>query len=174
MKYVIFDEQGLPKAFYSRDIHGDNIPEEAIEITEDQWLEFINNHGERKWDFENKKVIEYTPPPPSLDVLKQQELHRLKKELQNFIYSHYNQGTQASFIALYQPAKEQNNTEVLTQIQKVWDWINSVLNYYYSKKEAIKSATTKDELDNVIWNWQEVEEDSHVELQDVINMLNQQ
>ena len=109
-----------------------------------------------------------------LDHLKQDKLTQLKQELQNFIYSHYDQGTQASFSALYQQAKGQNNTDALTQIQKVWDWIQSVLDYYYSKKEAIKNVTNYTELENVTWAWQDVEEAEHVELQDVINMLNQQ
>jgi len=70
MKYAIFDENGFPKAFYSPDIHGDNIPKEAIEITDEQWLEFINNQGRRRWDFEKKEVVEYVPPPPSLEELR--------------------------------------------------------------------------------------------------------
>jgi len=107
----------------------------------------------------------------SLTEMKNEKIVILKQELQNFIYSHYDQGTQASFIALYQQAKEQNNTEVIAQIQKVWDWIQSVLDYYYFKKEAIANATNYTELDNVTWDWQEVEEDSHVELKDVISML---
>jgi len=107
----------------------------------------------------------------SLIEIKNEKTAVLKKELQNFIYSHYDQGTQASFIALHQQAKEQNNTEVIAQIQKVWDWIQSVLDYYYSKKEAIANATNYTELNNIIWDWQEVEEDSHVELKDVISMM---
>ena len=58
MKYAIFDEKGLPKAFYDKTIHGDKIPEEAIEITDKQWSQFINNQGKRAWDFENKQVID--------------------------------------------------------------------------------------------------------------------
>lgn len=61
MKYAIFDEKGLPKGFYSKDIHGDNIPKEAIQITDEQWQEFINNQGRRKWDFKASSVIEYNP-----------------------------------------------------------------------------------------------------------------
>jgi len=114
------------------------------------------------------------PEDVILEHLKQDKLVQLKQELQSFIYSHYDQGTQASFIAFYQLAKEQNNTTALTQIQKVRDWINSVLNYYYSKKEAIKNATTQDELFSIVWDWQEVEETEHVELQDVMSMLSQQ
>jgi len=173
MKYAIFDEHGFPQAFYSPDIHGDKIPAEAIEITDEQWLEFINNQGRRRWDFEKKEVVPYVPSSPPLDELKQQKLRQLKQELQDFIYSHYDQGTQASFTALYQQAKEQNNTDTLSQIQKVWDWINSVLDYYYSVKNTIKNVTTQDELDGITWDWSTVEETEHVELQDVINMLNQ-
>lgn len=38
------------------------IPNDAVEITEEQWHEFINNAGYRKWD--GAKVIEYSPPAP--------------------------------------------------------------------------------------------------------------
>lgn len=52
--FGIFDESGAPLAFYNEDIHGAVgsagclIPSEAIEITYSQWLEFINNNGERR------------------------------------------------------------------------------------------------------------------------------
>ena len=62
MKFAIFNAGGTPSAFYSVEIHGDAIPAGAIQITEEQWLEFINNQGLRKW--ENGEVVEYTPPPP--------------------------------------------------------------------------------------------------------------
>ena len=63
MKKAVFDENGLPTAFYSSDIHGDNIPEAAIEITDEQWIEFIEHPGARKW--QDGEVVEYTPPEPS-------------------------------------------------------------------------------------------------------------
>lgn len=63
MKHAIFDENGFPQGFYSEDIHGDNIPPEAIEITDEQWEEFLGHQGRRKWD--GSKVIEYTPPAPT-------------------------------------------------------------------------------------------------------------
>ncbi len=113
------------------------------------------------------------PEDVVLEHLKQNKLTQLKQELQNFIYSHYDQGTQASFTALYQIAKGQNNTDALTQIQKVWNWIQSVLDYYYSKKEAIKNVNNYTELENVTWAWQDVEETEHIELKDVIQILNQ-
>lgn len=60
MKYGVF-EDGFPKGFYSEELHGDNIPADAIEITDEQWLELINNQGMRR--FVNGQVVPYTPPP---------------------------------------------------------------------------------------------------------------
>jgi hypothetical protein len=45
MKYTTLDINGLPTAFYSDDINKD-IPTDAIEITDEQWLECINNSGQ--------------------------------------------------------------------------------------------------------------------------------
>ena len=59
MKLGVF-EDGFPTAFYDRDLHGDNIPADAIEITDEQWLELINNQGMRR--FVNGQVVPYTPP----------------------------------------------------------------------------------------------------------------
>ena len=60
-KFAILDSEGFPTAFYAKEIHGDAIPSEAIEISDEQWQEFINNSGRRKWL--NGQVVEYTPPP---------------------------------------------------------------------------------------------------------------
>lgn len=60
MKHAVFDEYGLPKAFYSADIHGNNIPAQAVEISDEQWMDFLNNQGFRRWDGEN--VVEFAPP----------------------------------------------------------------------------------------------------------------
>ncbi len=59
MKYGVF-EDGFPKGFYSQELHGENIPDDAIEITDEQWLELINNQGMRR--FLDGQVVEYTPP----------------------------------------------------------------------------------------------------------------
>jgi len=63
MKFAIFDNDGFPIAFYSPDIHGDNIPAAAIQIRDEQWQEFISNNGLRKWA--DGEVVAYAPPPPT-------------------------------------------------------------------------------------------------------------
>jgi len=78
-KYAIFDDKGFPKAFYDDEIH-ENIPQEAIEITEEQWLEFINNQGRRKWDFNTNQVVPLDPD--SLLTLDDWKV-RLKNQVKN-------------------------------------------------------------------------------------------
>ena len=47
-KFTLLDADGVPAAFYAPEIHGNNIPSEAVEITDEQWREFIANPGIRK------------------------------------------------------------------------------------------------------------------------------
>lgn len=68
MKYTILDENELPMAFYSDDIHLD-IPKEAIEITEDQWLECINNQGQRR--LVDGELVEYIYVPTDVEIIAQ-------------------------------------------------------------------------------------------------------
>jgi len=62
-KFATFDAQGLPIGFYDSEIHKNMIPENAVEISDDVWAEFINNAGFRK--FENGQIVEYVPPEPT-------------------------------------------------------------------------------------------------------------
>ena len=65
--FATFADDGFPTGFYSTIVVGDDYPDEAIEITQEQWLEFVNNSGRRKWV--DGEVVEYNPPieptPPS-------------------------------------------------------------------------------------------------------------
>ena len=97
-KYAIFDQSGFPKAFYDDEIH-ENIPLEAISITEEQWLEFINNQGKRKWNFSTNKIEVYTPPPPPLNELKARKLQELQTATKNYIERFYPEVKQRSDVA---------------------------------------------------------------------------
>lgn len=57
--YALFDDQGLPKGFYTPVIHA-KIPHGAVRITTCHWHEFIRHQGFRRWDGE--KPVEYIPP----------------------------------------------------------------------------------------------------------------
>ena len=58
-----FDKDGFPVSFFPDIIDYKDIPDGAIVISEDQWREFIEHAGQRKW--ENGEVVTYTPPPPA-------------------------------------------------------------------------------------------------------------
>lgn len=81
MKYTILNENGLPTAFYSDDVHSD-IPKEAIEITDEQWLECINNQGRRA--FVDGGLVEYIYVP-TLAESKTTKLAQIKAQYESAI-----------------------------------------------------------------------------------------
>ena len=147
MKYAIFDEQGFPKAFYDKAIHGDKIPEEAIEITDEQWLEFINNQGRRRWDFEKKEVVEYVPPPPSLEELKAIVDNERKNKVRSLLLStdyvviKLQEAKVLGDEAKYQELLEQYNS-VLEQRKQIRAWNDDI-------EKRIQEAITREELEKI-------------------------
>lgn len=65
-KYVIINENGFPTAYYSSEIHK-NIPELAIEISNNEYIDLVNHAGQRK--IEDGAVVAYTPEAPEIDYL---------------------------------------------------------------------------------------------------------
>lgn len=66
-KFALFDAEGFPRAFYSPDVNPE-IPEDAVEITEEQWEEFISYPLARRWV--DGQVAPYDPPlaPPTVPL----------------------------------------------------------------------------------------------------------
>jgi hypothetical protein len=63
--FAHFDDAGFPTAFYRTDVWPlENIPIGAVEVTEDQWRDLVDNQGFRKWL--NGIVVEFTPPLPEV------------------------------------------------------------------------------------------------------------
>lgn len=63
MKYTSYNENNELTGFYSKDIHGDNIPENSIEITDELWQEILNNGNENyRVDLNTNTVIPYIKP----------------------------------------------------------------------------------------------------------------
>jgi hypothetical protein len=77
-KFATF-EDGFPTGFYDPAIHGEAIPSDAVEITDYQWLEFLDNPGLRKWD--GSGVVTYDPPPPSPVVPERVTARQFKLQL---------------------------------------------------------------------------------------------
>lgn len=79
MKYAILNGNGTPNAFYDSNIHK-SIPKEAIEITNDQWIECISHNGKRK--FVNGILVEYVYVP-TLNEVKTERLSTIKADYEN-------------------------------------------------------------------------------------------
>ncbi|WP_457635771.1 hypothetical protein [Persephonella sp.] len=141
-KYAVFDKQGFPKAFYTPDVHT-NIPKKAIKITDEQWFEFINNQGKRKWDFDKNDVVVYEPPPPPLNELKtqrQKELLQIEKTRVQKILDNY------GYISLadVQFYASQNDTEAQallswyqTYDSLIWSYIDNDLSAFTDIQELL-------------------------------------
>jgi hypothetical protein len=62
----------------------------------------------------------------------------MNKDVQNYIYSKYDQGTQASLQALHSDSS--SPPELKQAIESMWAWIRSVMQYYYQRKAEILSG----------------------------------
>ena len=132
MKYAIFDKQGFPKAFYDSEIHTD-IPKDAIEISDEQWFEFINNQGKRKWDFAKNDVVVYEPPPPTPEELRdriQKQLLNLEKQRVNEVCDQYGYIDLAD-VSIYANQGDSEANAILdwysTYDDLIWNWIDQIL-----------------------------------------------
>lgn len=81
-KFATFDDVGLPTGFYDALDHGRQwrqdedgryhvekesmVPEDSVEITDEQWREFLLHQGERRWN--GKTVEEFKAAAPPLDL----------------------------------------------------------------------------------------------------------
>ena len=71
MKYTLFDKNSNePIAHYDSDLNGDKIPAEAIQVTNDQWLDMINNQGQRKLDRATGNIVAFTPDYLKIGAIK--------------------------------------------------------------------------------------------------------
>ena len=71
---------GEIKGFYPDNIGYAAIPEPHIEIDETTHNDCINNQGLRRVDVTTKKIVNYTPPVPTLTELQEQAWSRIKAE----------------------------------------------------------------------------------------------
>ena len=66
------------------------------------------------------------------------QLTKINHDVNAYILSHYDIGTQTSFNGLY--AKRDTPDALRDLLDPVWTWIESVMTYYYKQKAAILST----------------------------------
>jgi glycerophosphoryl diester phosphodiesterase len=59
------DKTGKIIGFYADGIHGENIPDPKISISEAEWRDAVANQDKRKVSRETLKIVETLPPMPS-------------------------------------------------------------------------------------------------------------
>jgi hypothetical protein len=85
MKFAVIDHNGLPQGFYAEDIHGVigspdcMIPVTAVQITDEQWQEFLANPGSRK--LVDGIVAPYERPVTAADLMSYAKDARWRKEI---------------------------------------------------------------------------------------------
>lgn len=70
------------------------------------------------------------------------KIKMLEKELHNYIYSRYNLGTQSSMQTIY--ISPETTEEQKSNLELVWEWIKSVMVYYYSVKTQLENEVDAD------------------------------
>ncbi|PKN23183.1 MAG: hypothetical protein CVU64_24175 [Deltaproteobacteria bacterium HGW-Deltaproteobacteria-21] len=75
----------------------------------------------------------------------------LKTALRQYIYSHYDAGTQATMQALY--VRDDTPVVVKDKLSAVWSWISMVLTFYYQTKEAIGNLPDAEAIISHAWDF---------------------
>lgn len=94
-------------------------------------------------------------PAFTLDDLKLKKGLALQQALQSYLYSHYDAGTQSTFLARYIKLSVDpvGNAAKLALLDSVDAWMKDVLIYYYTKKTAIIAAPDQLTLDAISWDF---------------------
>ncbi len=91
---------------------------------------------------------------PPLNAIKAAIAQQLRADLQAHIYTHYDQGTQATLQAFYAKAQRQSLTDIADECEAIFDWIENVLDYYDARKQAVIDAADEDSAISVNWDFE--------------------
>lgn len=113
-------------------IQGNMVRQLAAEVfpvsSELSWIEIPQDVEVRVGDGYDGEFI---PAQPTINDI----LTLINNELVAYIATHYDQGTQLSLLALY--ANPDTPAEIKVIIKLAWDWVQSILSYYYRVKGDI-------------------------------------
>jgi hypothetical protein len=90
---------------------------------------------------------------PSLSEAAQHIWRQLQIDLHNYIYAHYDQGSQSTIQMYTQKADRQGRSDIVAECDKVMNWIDTCLAYYYNKKNNIHAAADETSLISITWNF---------------------
>jgi len=91
---------------------------------------------------------------PNLQQSKKCVWQQLQSDLHSHIYPKYDQGSQSTLQAYAQRAERQGRSDIVAECDKIMDWLDSCLSYYYDKKEAIYAVVDEAALVGVAWDFE--------------------
>jgi len=149
-KYALLNEIGIPTAFYSSEIHGENMPDGVVEITHEQWREFLEFPMNRK--MENGEVVEYASPVPAPTVTDYENAIQALIEETAQSRQFRDAVTLASYTASTNPVWSAQATAFVA-------WRDAVWMYAYEELEKVTNGTRPqptvseilDELPKIVW-----------------------
>lgn len=90
---------------------------------------------------------------PSLDQAKRHIAQELETDLHKHIYPEYNNGTQNSINGYSRKAQKLGLQSIEDECEKILDWTDACLDYYYSRKDEVLSAADESSLIQVSWDF---------------------
>lgn len=77
----------------------------------------------------------------------------LQKDLHAHIYSHYDQGSQSTVQGYLSRAERLGRLDIVRECEKILDWIDDCLDYYYVRKDEVLASADTEELVQVSWDF---------------------
>jgi len=122
----------------------------------------------------------------NLDKVKERKIASLDKSCNEYILKHYQYSRQNTFKAKYVQIVDEltNNSSSYTtdqitnletaknRLNEVLQWIETVLDYYYSKLDEIKNATDIDTVNTITWDFSQFDStDPQVTIEEIRSYL---
>lgn len=80
------------------------------------------------------------------------KIAKLKYAVTVYISKHYDAAQQVTVLALWSEAISKELANRAAKIQKVMDWVNTVLTFFYQTTDKMAAATTQSDLDNITYD----------------------
>lgn len=162
-KYAKYNENNEITGFYSKDVHGNNIPENTISITDSTWQEMLSNGSSNyRVDLSSNSIIPFIKPiQERIDNIKNNKINSIKNNCKLKIESIY-------------PQWKQNNLQADSDyaryaIQQLEEMNTDNGGILLSSDEIVNNATSKVGMVDTISELNQIDVDS-LDLTDLSNI----
>lgn len=101
------------------------------------------------WNAAQVPPFNLNPGLYDLSAKKDFAIYKLTKECRDFVGIRYSEERQRTFTYMMIEA----GTNRKAYIRSIWDWIDTVLDYFYEKEDAITNAADEDALGAITWDF---------------------